>query len=336
MPPSLIRENDSKVAGNVPPEFMDMMKDPSQSSAPPLPSNLTPPSNIQQFQPTRPTKKREERSVDTSKLAETKEKIRKVLDKYDEVKLPSLGRFYDGINGPKDGILHIRSMTSKEELILTQQKYAKKGTTIDMILGSCIIEKQYDPAKLLKEDITYLLICLRVLSQSVIYDAEVKCPECSQKFEAAIDLNNDLSCRYCPDNFGPEDLKGVLPKTELEFTYRLCRGVDETAMHNHREERINFQGANAVEDMLVYKVALLLEEIDGIGGGPVFTQDIVTMLPTSDMAFLRNLINNPPFGVDTKVDLLCPRCEVASDISLPLDANFFFPKTKKEPIETNY
>jgi len=59
---------------------------------------------------------------------------------YEEITLPSLGRFYNGEDGPINGKLSIRPMTGEEEQILAKPRFVKKGQAIDMIFQRCIQE----------------------------------------------------------------------------------------------------------------------------------------------------------------------------------------------------
>ena len=45
---------------------------------------------------------------------------------YDEITLPSKGTFYNGGDGPTDGVIHVRPMTGEEEQILATPRYVKR------------------------------------------------------------------------------------------------------------------------------------------------------------------------------------------------------------------
>ena len=154
---------------------------------------------------------------------------------YEEIKLPSLGRFYNGEDGPTDGILHIRPMTGEEEEILATPRFVKRGQAINMIFNRCIQEK-YDSADFLTQDRTYLLIYLRGISYSNFYEVEVKDPETDQSFAHAINLS-ELEVDYCENNFSKNSLKDVLPVTGYGFSYRLASGRDEQHIQDYREKR---------------------------------------------------------------------------------------------------
>lgn len=245
---------------------------------------------------------------------------------FETIMLPSGGKFYNGDDGPTDGNLSIRPMTGEEEQILATQRFIKKGTALDMIFSRCIKEP-YKVENLLTVDRTFLLIYLRGISYSNLYEVEIKCPECDSKFSTEIDLDNDITVEYCPENFGPI-LEGKLPTSNLSFSYRLSRGGDETEIQKHRERRVKNFG-DSTDDTLIYRTAMLLERVEGITDKREL-QTLIRNLPISDVNHLRNCTNEPPFGVDTKVSIACPMCLAEFEVELPLESNFFFPKKKRE------
>jgi hypothetical protein len=246
---------------------------------------------------------------------------------YDEVVLPSLGKFYTNGEGPSDGILHIRPMTGAEEQILSTPRFVKKGVAINKIFQQCISER-IDPEKLLTVDRTFLLIYLRGISFTHNYDVDVQCPNCSARFQTAIDLNS-MDIEDCPEYFTAEKLEGVMPTSGLTFRYRLSTGRDEQLVTEHRDRRVKEYGDSAADDTLLYRASLLIEEIEGVVGQQSI-QQIISRLPINDVAYLRNLVNEPPFGVDTSIDMICPSCTSEFEIEMPLESNFFFPRRNKD------
>ena len=242
---------------------------------------------------------------------------------YEEIELPSGGKFYDG--ELSKGIIHVRPMTGEEEQILATPRFVKKGQAINMIFERCIQEK-VKPQDLLSVDRTYLLIYLRGISYSPEYEVEIKCPECAKKFNTTINLNS-LHLDGCPDDFGPI-LKDTLPNTKLEFTYRLGTGSDEQEIQDYRDRRIKMFGDGAADDTLTYRTAQLLIDIDGITNKNEL-QILLKNLPINDVSHIRSCINEPPFGVDTNVEIICASCLQDFNIELPLESSFFFPRRRK-------
>jgi len=297
-----------EIKGNVPPEFLNAM---GMQNAPTNQTAVNPNSDRQPV---------------SGNLKDLLEDLRQSTSVYEKIELPSKGVFYDGENGPSDGIIHIRAMTGEEEQILATPRFVRKGQALNMIFSRCIKEK-IKPEDLLTVDRTYLLIYLRGISYSPLYDVEIKCPECERKFSTEIDLNT-LMVESCPEGYGPS-LSGVLPTSKYSFTYRLSKGKDETDIQEHRDRRIKNFGDNSTDDTLIYRTSILVDEIQGITDKRDL-QTLIKNLPISDVSHIRNCVNEPPFGVDTKVDMACPSCLQEFDVDLPLEANFFFPRRRRE------
>lgn len=307
-----------KFSGNIPPELLERInrgKNPQQAPqmpvSPPVPNfNSAPNFNIN----------------GSAELNQILEALRSQSNIYEEIELPSMGRFYDGTDGPTDGKLHIRPMTGEEEQILATPRFVRKGQAINMIFSRCIKEN-FKPENLLSADRTFLLIYLRGISYGSEYEVEVKDPESDRKFSTVIDLDA-LPKDNCPLDFGP-DLEDVLPKSGLKFTYRLSRGKDETELQEYRDRRLKQFGDAATDDTLIFRSAQLVESIATITSKTEI-QVLLKNLPIQDLSYLRSVVNEPPFGVDTKVTIVSPLTSEEFEIELPLEANFFFPRRKKK------
>ncbi len=244
---------------------------------------------------------------------------------YEEITLPSLGRFYNGEDGPINGKLNIRPMTGEEEQILATPRFVKKGQAIDMIFQRCI-QEPVKTQELLSIDRTFLLIYLRGISYGPDYDVEIKCPDCSSKFATVIDLNN-IPVEN-PSDAGM-DLRGKLPKTGFSFTYRMSIGKDENEIQEHREKRVKKFGDQAADDTITFRMAQLVESIENVRDKNEILI-LIKNLPMQDVSYLRGVVTDPDWGLDTKIPLGCPTCSAEFEIDLPLDTNFFFPRRKKE------
>jgi hypothetical protein len=110
---------------------------------------------------------------------------------YEEILLPSLGRFYDGSQAPSSGVLHVRPMTGNEQEILATPRLVKTGQAVNMIFKACVREP-IKPEQLLTVDRTVLLIFLRGISYGSDYEVEIRCPVCSTKFNTVIDLDKPI------------------------------------------------------------------------------------------------------------------------------------------------
>ena len=317
-----------EITGNMPPQMQQEMAQARSSRG----SAMTPTKRASKEDVSarrKPLAMQDSQSLNVS--SDVKELLKRVQPfvefNYDEIKLPSMGKFYDGEDGPTDGILHVRPMTGKEEQILATPRWVKGGKAMDMIFESCI-QEGYDPVNLLSIDRTYLLIFLRVISYAPEYEVEIKCPDCATKQSSVIHLN-ELDVEECSNNFGPEKLDDTLPTTGFTFGYRLGTGHDELEVSKHRERKAKWFGERSGDDTLLFRMANLIEYIEDINHKKDI-QTILEQLPVSDVNYIRNVVNEPPFGVDTKIPQVCVSCMSEFDIDLPLEANFFFPRRVRE------
>lgn len=306
---------------------------PSQAMPPPVQpaTNYVPPVQPQ-MQPNQPFPAQNpnvnagQQFSNNSNLNSLLERLKGQNYTYEEIVLPSLGKFYDGTDGPTNGVLHIRPMTGEDEQILATPRFVKKGQAINMIFSRCI-QEQIRVDSLLSADRTFLLIYLRGISYGTEYEVEIKDPDSDRKFTTVIDLDS-LPIERCPEDLASQ-LSDILPKSGFRFSYRFSRGRDETDLQEHKDRRIKISGDSGTDDSLLYRTAQLVEQIEGITN----KTELLTLLrnlPIQDLSYLRNLVTEPPFGVDTKVSIISPVTSDEFTIELPLEANFFFPRNRKK------
>jgi hypothetical protein len=326
-----------QIGGNVPPEFRAALQRKAQEQSQPkvvsAPPSANFPPQMQNFdhdgqQPKKRPQRRAptpDNMIQTTQSSELAGMLAKLEGEtmWEEFEFPSLGKFYANI----PPVIHVRPMTGEEEQILATPRFVRRGKAIDMIFSRCIKEN-IDTSKLLSVDRTHLLIYLRGISYTPEYDVEIKCPECTTKFSTTIDLNM-LDVTTCPNDFGPDSLEGELPHSGFMFSYHLATGLDEQNINNYREKRIQMFGDQSEDDTFLYRTAVLLNNIENIRN-PKELQVLLKRLPIADVAYLRNEVNDPPFGVNTEVPLMCPSCAAEFEIDLPLETNFFFPRKKEK------
>lgn len=323
-------EKGIQISGNVPPALKEAIA--KQRTGKAAPQNVDRPMQMQQRPQARQNLTNtgaEMRMTGSSRLEELIAGIgQKGGMVYEPIRLPSLGKLYNGEDGPPDGVIHIRPMTGEEEEILATPRFVKRGQAINMIFNRCM-QEQYNAENFLTQDRTYMLIYLRGISYTPEYDVEIRDPETDQSFATTIDLNA-LYVDYCPPTFGVENLEDTLPVTGYRFRYRLATGKDEQAVQDYRERRAkNFDLAGQADDTLLWRTAHLLEEVEGLVD-KLEIQTLLKRLPINDVAYLRTIVNEPPFGVNTKIPVTNPYTLRDFEIELPLEANFFFPRARRK------
>jgi hypothetical protein len=97
-----------------------------------------------------------------------------------EVPLESVPLPSNGVVYPSESALHmketveIRSMTAREEDILTSRALIKKGTVITELIKSCLIDKRIDVSTMLSGDRNALMVALRVTGYGAEFDKKVQ------------------------------------------------------------------------------------------------------------------------------------------------------------------
>lgn len=322
-----------QMSGNVPPQFLQMLqqqRNAKQNEEEEVASGFSKMKGSAKQQPKKPSG--ESKTLANGAQGQSPElqalinNLKPKAGTYEPIKLPSLGRFYDDTNGPASGILNVRPMTGEEEQILATPRFVRKGIAINMIFQRCI-QEDFRAEDLLTVDRTYLLIWLRGISYTPEYDVEVKCPYTEKKFMTTINLNG-LDVEECPNDYGPE-LIDTLPSTGYSFSYRLSTGRDEQEIQEYRDRRMKMFGDNATDDTLLHRTAMLLMNVEGVTDKKEL-QMLVKQLPINDVAHIRNCVNEPPFGVETTIQVVSPYANEEFEIELPLEANFFFPKRRRK------
>jgi hypothetical protein len=118
-----------------------------------------------------------------------------------------------------------------------------------------------------------------------------------------------------------------LPKSKYKFTYRLPTAKDENLIQEHRDQRIR-KNMDGSDDTWTYRASLLIEDIEGLTDKSAI-QALVSRLSIQDVAYIRTVLTDPPFGIDTKLAVLCKYCTEEFQVEMPMDTSFFFPKAKR-------
>ena len=100
----------------------------------------------------------------------------------ESVPLPSRGVIYPPSSAfcGKETV-DIRAMTAREEDILTSRAYLKRGTVVNELIKSCMVDKGCDPADLIAGDRNALMVSMRITGYGSEYRAEATCPSCSKR-----------------------------------------------------------------------------------------------------------------------------------------------------------
>jgi hypothetical protein len=247
----------------------------------------------------------------------------------DEVPLPS-----DGVVYPAGSPLfnkksvEIRSMTAKEEDILTSRALLKNGKALSLLLKSCIMDKNIDVDQMLSGDRNAVLIGIRITGYGADYDVKIQCPECAEVTKQSVDLTT-LPIKRIPQGVAPiqpgkNEFEFVLPVSKKKVVFKLMTGEDEREMISIAE-KTRKSGQN--EELITTRHRLQIISMNGETDKQKLYQ-IIRNMPAKDSRSLRNHIDKITPGVDLLVPFTCNACGTEQkEVEVPLSTDFFWPQT---------
>lgn len=242
------------------------------------------------------------------------------------VPLPSCGKTYPvGFSLCDKEVVEIRSMTAREEDILTNRALMKKGTMITELIRSCLVDKSVSPDVLLVGDRNALMVAIRVTGYGAEYDAELECTACETKSTKTFDLSS-LPIRRLEIEPAIEHtnlFKFQLPRSKKMISFRFLTGNDEIEISATREKQKKL-GMSEASSMVTTNLLYSIVAVDGVEDRAKIASFVKSM-PAQDSLALRNYIKNNEPGIIMKQEVTCETCDHAEEVSVPLGAAFFWP-----------
>ena len=231
------------------------------------------------------------------------------------IDLPSKGLLYPEGSPLSTGKVEIKYMTAKEEDILTNSAYIKKGTVLDKLLQSLIIDKTVNYNDLVVGDKNALLIAARILGYGQIYDFTYNGEKQS------VDLS-ELEHSHFEESLivkGINSFDFTLPKTKIPITFKILNGKDENSVDRELEgyKKINKDSSPELSTRLKY----IITSIDGDDDRKTIREFVDNYLLAQDSRALRNYINE----VQPNVDLTFFPPGTNETSTIPIGLNFFWP-----------
>ena len=243
----------------------------------------------------------------------------------DLVPLPSQGLIYpveSGLNGVET--VEVRSMTAKEEDILTSRALIKKGTVITELIKSCLVNKNLDVDMLTSGDRNAIMTALRVTGYGAEYSVSVACPACGteqkQEFSLAELPITRLECQ--PVAPGANLFPFKLPVSGKTVHFKFLTGKDEAEI-DLIQQRQKKQGAKT-DSLVTTRLLASIVSVEGVTDKNKIAH-FVRNMPARDSLKLRNYMDKEEPGIEMKAWMTCIECDEHSEVNLPLGASFFWP-----------
>lgn len=232
----------------------------------------------------------------------------------EQVELPSKGLIYPKESPLSSGVVEMKYMTAKEEDILTNQAYIKKGIVLDKLLRSLVVSKDINIDDLIVGDKNAILIASRLLG----YGAEYKFTYGGEEF--TVDLNELDNKPIDESRFtqGVNEFEYTLPTSKNKITYKLITGRDEKAIDREIAglKKINKEASPELTTRL--KQAIL--SVDGDTEKKTIREFVDNYLLAKDSRAFREHIRLTQPDVDMNIVL-----DSGEEVTVPIGLNFFWP-----------
>lgn len=245
------------------------------------------------------------------------------------VPLPSRGKVY-----PQGHPLHgadfveIKSMTAREEDILTNTALIKRGTVVSELIRSCLVNKDINPTDLLLGDRWALSVAIRITGYGQDYPTFITCPDCQSKVENTFNLA-ELPIRPLeldPIIPGANVFEFVLPysKKLVKYQYATGKTEEDTLLIAENKKKAGIKVETNVTTFLQNSIL----SVDNVEDKNKIANFIRNM-PARDSIALRTHISDTEPSVIMKQQMICNACGASQEVDVPFGVSFFWPSAKR-------
>jgi hypothetical protein len=243
------------------------------------------------------------------------------------VPLPSKGKIYP-TDSPLYGLetVEIRSMTAREEDILSSRALLRAGKAVDALIQACLCNKTLKVDEMLEGDRNAILIAIRITGYGPDYEVTVPCPACEKKISNSFDLSK-LEIKPLgeePEQAGVNAFKVELPVSKKTAVFKLLTGADEKDMAQAEKQLKKALGVGAPETPVTSRLFYHTLSIGGETDRNKLKQ-IISTLPAGDSHKLRSRLEQVAPGVDMSQTVTCPECSEEVEVVVPVGPEFFWP-----------
>jgi len=230
------------------------------------------------------------------------------------IDLPSKGLLYPEDSPLASGQIEIKYMTAKEEDILTNQAYIKKGTVVDKLLQSLIISKiNYDD--LLVGDKNAILVACRILGYGKDYEFEYDGER--QSIDLSIVENKPFDESLITK--GVNEFKYTLPHSQNEITFKILTGADERKIERELE------GLKKISKETAPELTTRLKHIITSVNGSAESKDIRSFVDNAMLARDSRALREYMRQIQPDVDMTFIPEGGDNPVTIPIGASFLYP-----------
>ena len=234
----------------------------------------------------------------------------------EEIELPSKGVLYDKSSPLSSGKIELKYMTAREEDILTNTNYIEKGTVIDRLIESLILNKDIKIDDLLIGDKNAILIAARIMGYGKDYEFQYRGES------HMVDLST-LTMKYLEGDVPEESVNEfpyTLPNTKVPITFRLLTHGDEKRIEEEIKQMKRIKKDASPE--LSTRMKYIITSVNGNRNPTFISRFVEDGLLARDSRELRKHIQEIQPDVNLK---FFPEDGPEGGVDIPIGVTFFWP-----------
>lgn len=237
------------------------------------------------------------------------------------VELPSKGLLYPKDSPLSSGTIEMKYMTAKEEDILSNTNYMRKGIVLDKLMQSLIVTENFDYNQLLIGDKNAIMIASRVLSYGKDYTVNYLGED------IVVDLSKFDNKEVKEELFkeGKNEFEFKLPKTDNLIKFKLLTHKDQKDIDNELAglKKLNKDDSSSSTTRLKY----IITAVNGTTEKKDIREFVDKYLLASDARALRSYYAQ----IQPDVDMTFTYTNEdggEEEVALPIGLDFFWPDTR--------
>jgi hypothetical protein len=245
------------------------------------------------------------------------------------VPLPSKGLVYPLDHPLSAGQVEIRYMTAKDEDIITNQNYLKKGVALDKLYNALVVGnglgQAVDMNDMILGDRSAVMLAARVLGYGPDYTITITHPDTGKELQTAVDLN-ELKPHPIDESLynNSREFDYTLPISKKTVTIRLQTAVEQKAIDRiTRAQEKSGMGTKVTTTVLKHSICA----IEGDTETSTIAEFVDNHLLARDSLSLRSFILDITPDYDLSIDVNIPEEDFFERMSLPIDVDFFWPRS---------
>lgn len=252
------------------------------------------------------------------------------------IELPSKGLIYPKESALSSGKVEMKYMTAKEEDILTTQSYIKDGTVLDRLFKSLIVGngegKPIQYHELVVGDKNAIMIAARILGYGADYKVEVTDPFSGNKQSETINLTQFENKEYdgsAQTELHKNEFEFELPRSKRKVTFMVITESKERKVKHQLEDlkKANRKIKDDTSRDLTTRLKNIILSVDGDSDDATIRHFVDNELFAVDSKALRSYITEVSPDIDLSWEFISDETGEGRLMQLPIDINFFWPKS---------